>query len=522
MKHSFFISLFLFCTLSLTSPSLQAQQPPGFRLTQIAPYDKAVPGQIMQLLVEGLEGGASPLLLPAEDFKLAVLQDGVSQQAKIRTVTATYRSEPRPTAAAGPGDLKMHAFQSVNFVVPQGLHPGVVELTLSYRGQSGNPIALTIVEKPLRPSVGTVSVMTINTSSLPAPNTRLQGNDLGWRLERGSTARVSVNPLTDPDDPNSAVLIRFKQGDTYYDAQTRVTNQAFRMENRNRGVGFFPAQDFLEVDVPAALTAGPVEVEIRLRANGQEGEAARLSATIIDSARAVEAPATNAPRLLLVAPTRVGAGQALMLSLDYRRTLEPDPAQTVIVIEQDNSRYIVPVEQSSLKFGPRAPDAPVVFFVRTTNAIIGKAQIRIFNQLRGQQTGMSDPIAIEIVDKPLPPELLGVSESTAVDLAHLRQMYELQTLAGRDFPDFDPLGKYLTIRIKGIDYNPRFVRITLTQDSRSFTLGPQDFSSYSNDVLIVRQPIDLKPGRVKLSIENRGIESFSVPVTRTFDICCTP
>jgi hypothetical protein len=72
-----------------------------------------------------------------------------------------------------------------------------------------------------------------------------------------------------------------------------------------------------------------------------------------------------------------------------------------------------------------------MFFVRTTKEIIGKAQVRIFNQLRGQQTGMSEPVAIEILDEPLPPELLGVSESTASDLAPLRQRYEIQTRAGR-------------------------------------------------------------------------------------------
>src|SRR6266480_2622890 len=266
MKAATFVSLLFLVTLAPFSSFTLAQQSSAIHVVQIAPYDKAVPGEIMELLVEGLEGDASPLMLPVEDFKLTVLQDGASQDAKIRTVTVTLRSDPRPMddakAQAGPGGLKMRSFQSVNFVVPGGLHPGEAELTLSYRGQSGNSIGLTIVEKPLRPVIGSVAVMTINASSLPPPN-RIHGNDLGWRLERGSTARVSVSPLTDPEDPNSAVVVRFKQGDVYYDAQTRVTNQPFRVENRNRGVGFFPARDILEVDVPAALTMGPADVEIR-------------------------------------------------------------------------------------------------------------------------------------------------------------------------------------------------------------------------------------------------------------------
>ena len=524
MKLTSLTLLLLLLTLSLSTAPTFAQSS-GFHVTRIEPYDKAVPGQIMELLVEGLEGGASPLILPVEDFKLTVLQDGVSQDAKIRTVSAILRSDPRPMddarAQAIPGGLKMRSFQSVNFVVPRGLHPGEAELTLFYRGERANAIGLTIVEKPLRPRVGSVPVMTISTSSLPPPSAAsIQEHNLGWRLERGATARLSVTPLTDPDDPNSAVVVRFKQGEVYYDAQTRVTNQPFRVENRNRGVGFFPARDFLEVDVPAALTMGPVEVEVRLRANGQIGEATKLSATIIDSARSAEAPTENAPRLLMVAPTRVGAGQSMILSLDYRRTLDPDPAKTVIVIEQGTARYIVPVEKSSLKFGPRETDAPVLFFVRTTKEIIGKAQIRIFNQLRGQQTGMSEPVAIEILDEPLPPDLLSVSESTAADLAPLRQRYEIQTRAGAAFPEFDPQRKYITIHVKGLDYNPNFVRVTLEQEGRSFMLRPVDFSSYLNDTLIVLQPKQLKAGPVKITIENRGADSFSVPVSKTFEICC--
>jgi len=66
--------------------------------------------------------------------------------------------------------------------------------------------------------------------------------------------------------------------------------------------------------------------------------------------------------------------------------------------------------------------------------IIGKAQIsEVFNTLRGQNGGMSEPASIEILDEPLPPELFGVTESTDGELAPLRQMYEIQTRAGRKF-----------------------------------------------------------------------------------------
>ena len=51
-----------------------AQTDPSFRLSKIVPYDKAVPGQIMELQVEGLGGGPPVTLLPPEDFQVEVTQ----------------------------------------------------------------------------------------------------------------------------------------------------------------------------------------------------------------------------------------------------------------------------------------------------------------------------------------------------------------------------------------------------------------------------------------------------------------
>ncbi|MFN2406774.1 MAG: hypothetical protein ABR594_12025 [Pyrinomonadaceae bacterium] len=85
----------------------------------------------------------------------------------------------------------------------------------SYKGKRGNPVAMEIVEKPLAPVVGTTAMLAVG--GIPPERTSqmtVDGNDLGRRLERGSTATLSVNPLVDPDDPNSAILIRFKQGGT--------------------------------------------------------------------------------------------------------------------------------------------------------------------------------------------------------------------------------------------------------------------------------------------------------------------
>jgi len=516
--HSF---SFLLLVLFLVTTSLTAQQA-SFTVAGIKPYDKAVPGQIMDVLIDGLNAGAGPTVIPAADFKVEVAQDGVTQTATVRITKFTMVQEANPQSSnrttidfAG---MKMRSYQAVSFVVPKGLHPGPAEVIVSYKDVRGNPVRLEIIEKPLRPVVGTMSVLIVGVMA-PDRTTPMkpEGNDLGWRLERGSTARVYVHPLVDPDDANAAVLIRFKQGGNDYDAVTRVTSTPAKVESRSRGVGYRPAREELEVDIPAALTLGKAEVEIRLKANGQLSDAVTMTAVITDMARAAESPNVSAPRVLAVTPKRVGAGQSLVLSIDQRRTLEPSPKDTQVIIEQENARYFATIEKNSALFGPsKTPDAPVALFVRTTRQLIGRVQIRVLNQLRGEQTGTSAPVPLEIVDEVLPPELIGVSEATNADLAQLQEMFEVQKEMGKRFSPYDPSRRYLTVRARGVDYSPKFVRITLEQGDQKFTLSPADISMYLNEGLIVRLPKDLTSGNIKFTIENSGGDRYSTPVTKTF------
>ena len=206
-----------------------------------------------------------------------------------------------------------------------------------------------------------------------------------------------------------------------------------------------------------------------------------------------------------------------MISIDQRRTLEPSPKETQVIIEQDNARYIATIEKNSALVGPsKAPDAPVGLLVRTTRQFTGRVQIRVLNPLRGEQTGLSAPVSLEIVDEVLPPEVTSVGESTDADLERLRQMQAMQAEAGNQLRIYDPERRYLTIRAQGIDYNPKFVRITLEQEDQKFTLSRGDFTLYSNDSLIVRLPKDLKGGNVKFTIENSGGDRYSTPVTKLF------
>jgi hypothetical protein len=347
---------------------------------------------------------------------------------------------------------------------------------------------------------------------------KMEGNDLGWRLERGTTVKLHVNPLVDPDDPNSAVLIRFKQNGNDYDAVTRIASTPTKIINRAGGIGFLAAREELELDVPAALTLGKAQVEIRLKANGQVSDAITLAATITDVTRVAEAPNLSAPRVLAVTPTRVGAGQSLMISIDQRRTLDPAPKDTQVVIEQNNARYFATVEQNSALIGPdKAPDAPVGMFVRTTRELIGRVQLRVLNPLRGEQTGLSAPVPLEIVDEVLPPELTSVGEATESDLAAQKEMYRRAKEAGKEFTSYDPLRRYLKINVRGVDYNPNFVRITLEQAGKKFMLAPSDFSSFSGEGLLVRLPFGLTAGEVKFTIENSGGDDrYSTPATKTF------
>ena len=516
------LSFLLLVLLVVTTPLAVRSQQSSFTVAGIKPFDKAVPGQVMDVLIEGLNSDASPMPLPATAFKVEVSQDGVTQIAKLRIVKFTMvpvtNTESTNRSAITFAGMKMRAYQSVSFVVPKGLHPGPAEVIASYKGQRGNTVAMEIIEKPLRPVVATTAVLA--AGGLPPDTTprKLAGNDFGWRLERGATARISIHPLVDPDDPDAAVLIRFKQDGNDYDAVTRIASSPSRVEDRgSRGVGFFAAREELEVDVPAALVLGKAEIEIRLKANGQLSDPVNITAAITDTTRAAEAPNVNTPRVLLIAPNRIGAGQSIQISVDHRRTLEPSPKETQVIVEQDNARYFATIEKNSALIGPsKEPDAPVAFFVRTTRQLIGRVQIRVLNPLRGEQSGMSAPVPLEIVDEVLPPEVSGVGESTAAELDRLRQMHAAQKEAGREFHAYDPDRRYLTIRARGLDYNPKFVRITLEQGDQKFTLSPNDFSLYSNDALIVRLPEDLTGGNVKFTIENFDGERYSTPVTKSF------
>jgi hypothetical protein len=82
---SFFLLALLMVTTSLT---LVAQQT-SFKVEGIKPFDKAVPGQVMEVLIEGLGSLEGPMIIPESDFRIEVSQDGVKQKAKVRLTRFT-------------------------------------------------------------------------------------------------------------------------------------------------------------------------------------------------------------------------------------------------------------------------------------------------------------------------------------------------------------------------------------------------------------------------------------------------
>ena len=86
MKSRSFGLLSLVLLILAVSVLVRPQQS-SFTVASIRPFDKAVPGQVMELIIEGIGSGAAPTVVPATDFKIEVLQDGVKQKAKVRIVS---------------------------------------------------------------------------------------------------------------------------------------------------------------------------------------------------------------------------------------------------------------------------------------------------------------------------------------------------------------------------------------------------------------------------------------------------
>jgi hypothetical protein len=503
-----------------------AQAGDTLRISSVGPYDSVAPGQIIELRVEGI---AEQLLAPPPGDALLILltQDVSTKTARARTAAPGMSRETAP--GAGPGGMK--AFQGVTFVVPRGLHAGEAEVVVSFRGRKSAPFKLNVVERPLRPFVGTTSIRTIAPASLPPSSPSGMRPNLGLRLERGAKGvELYVRPLADPDDPEAGVVVRFKQGGAFYDATARVVHrEGGREDLPNGGFHLTPTRDVLQVDVPEMLAPGEAELEVTLRAAGQTGEAALVPVTVTDAERAFESPKEAAPRMLAVSPRRVGAGQALMISVDRRRALDPDPSKALIVFESPDGVWsfkVKPEVNSAVREPEGSPDLPVFLLVRAPKQLTGDVRVKLLNPAREEYAGAaSEPAQVEIVGEAVAPEVSDVAEAGEAEISHLRQLSAAQSQSRdpRVRPIYDPSGRYVAIRATGLDPNPEFIRIRMEQEGREpVTLERKDFAIFTSNALIVRAPKGFGAGAVRVTIENRGAAGYSTPVAWTFELSARP
>jgi hypothetical protein len=519
----------LFVLTCLAHAAAQTEAP--LRIAEAAP-SSAVPGQIVELRVENFdERFITPP--PGDALRILVTQDGSTLTARARTATPTMVRESRPAGNDGsPGLAGMKTYQALTFVVPRGLHAGEAEVVVSYRGRKSAPFKLNIAERPGRPVVGTSSIVSIAPASLPPPprvDSAATRSSMGLRFERGAKGvEIYVRPLADPDDAEAGVLVRFKQGGAFYDAGARVVHREGGREDMPNGAfRLMPTRDVLQIDVPEMLAPGEAEMEVSLRAAGQTGEPVLVPVTVTDAERAFESPKDAAPRVFAVTPRRLGAGQALMISVDRRRALDPDPDKTVVVFETPDgasSFKVKPEKMSAVRAQATSPDAPVLLIVRAPKQMTGDVRVRLLNPSRADYEGASSESAqIEIIPETVAPEVQGVAEASAVELSQLRQISAAQAADPRVRPAFEEGTRYVSIRATGLDPDPRYLRVRMEQEGRgSVTLERGDFALYSNGAILVRVPKGFGPGAVTVSVENRGSSGYSTPVVKTFELSARP
>ena len=515
MKLFALASLFLL----LCAPAALAQSAGGFRISSVFPYDRVVPGQIVELRVENM--GEQLLGPPPGDaLRILVTQDGATKSSSARTANPGMVRDTTPGSDT-PGALK--PMQSISFVVPKGLHVGEAEVVVSFRGRRSTPFKLNVVERPQRPLVALTSIVSI----APAAVTPQQSPQrTGAKFERGAKGvEMRVMPLADPEDAEAAVVVRFKQGGTFYDAPARVVHRPGESRSLPGGRGFsnMSPRDVLEVDVPELLATGEAELEVSLRAGGLTGEAAVVPVVITDAERAFESPKAAAPRVLSISPRRVGAGQALHISVDRRRGLEPDPSKVVVVFETPDgasSQSVAPEINSAARMSSMPPDMPVFLVVRAPKLPAGAVNVRVVNPARADYEGASsEPAQVEVTAEALAPEVQGAAEASADEYSRLRQLGAAQPADSRMRPVYDPSARYVSIRVGGLDPNPNFVRVRFAQEGRATaTLGKDDLVLYTGDSLLVRLPKGFGPGVVRVSVENIGASGYSEPAQATFHL----
>jgi hypothetical protein len=504
--------------------AINAQQKGDIRIERFRQgADRAVPGQIIDLWLSGITKVMVPTI-PIDRFEVLVLQDDATHRAKVRAVTSTMATLPTtlpPSSenrapAADEMLTQMKVYTHLSFTVPQDLHEGEAAAIVIYDGSRSDRYMFDIINRPLKPRMHPMVVAAMSLSSprrLPvAPPGELNKPPV-LEFVRGEEKRVLVFPLIDPEAPGAGVLVTFKQGSFSREVKASVTRVNPSEQHRGPSMVFAPTWYDVSIKVPDELAAGNVEIELRVQVNGQVSEPGLENATIIDASTPGANPGRLAPRIANMSPSKIGKGQAIQLAVLDSQKLVPDPSKTLVVIQQDSREIEVKPEFNSADYYLSG-----MLAVRFQDEFVGKVLVRVLNPAAGKPDGLSDPIELEIVDEVLPPTVSKVAESGKQDIAMLAEMRDQALKAGREFRDYDPRSRYVTIRATGLDYNPNFVRIEFRQAGRSYVLKFEDFSLTLGERLVVRLPDQIGPGTVQVTIQNRGLERLSEPVITTFEV----
>jgi hypothetical protein len=501
------------------------------KINQALTERSAVSGQLVELKLEGI---ADEMMrpIPVEKFEVLVRQNGETHKAKVRSAsqfmilaTMIPKASPAPSdsivkAVEEEGQVDgMKHFQTVMFTVPQKLVEGEASVQVKYRGQKSDEFKFNLVSRPPTPKI---FVFVKTATSAPKTMSKVPNLEKSraprLTFERGRETELEIKPLIDPETPDSAVLVSFRQGTSSYEATAKVTRHE-GVEPTAGSIMFAPPRYEVTVKAPEGLLAGEVQVEVRIRVNGQTSEAGSIGAVITDAASGIDNPADVAPLITNIDRSSVGVGQAFYLSVSDSQKLGPEPSKTLVILEQDGRRVeLKPESNSAIRFKSQGLAVPAMLLVRVGRELTGKVSVKVYNPERGEQMGMSAGVPIEITDEVQPPAIETIAEASKQEIALLKSLREQALKAGYDFKEYDADSRYVAIQATDLDPNPNFLRVQFEQGGEKYILKFSDFSLTANGRNIVRLPAAIKPGEVRVSIQNIGAGRLSKAVTYTFEV----